>query len=186
MGAGVIPFCVLEGKVFFLFHKTFSGRRAGHLVDFGGGGNEGESYRQTAMREFIEETETMFFATDLRVAIISPERIRSQMDLLEQLFDRTLNRHPDWWCRRSDSRRGKPRDWRTYFIEFDYRNPADMNRQWREDAGRRFKKRRELLWVASDELIEIYANAPHRLWRRVRQLEDAEKMIRTIADTRPG
>ena len=36
MGAGVIPFAVAEGKVSFLFQTTFSGRKVGHLIDFGG------------------------------------------------------------------------------------------------------------------------------------------------------
>ncbi|MCP4391927.1 MAG: NUDIX domain-containing protein, partial [Gammaproteobacteria bacterium] len=65
MGAGLIPFCVNERNVHFLFHKTFSGRRAGYLVDFGGGRHDGETYRQTAVREFVEETDTMFLASDL-------------------------------------------------------------------------------------------------------------------------
>ena len=65
MGAGVIPFCVKDGQVLFLFQKTFSGRKAGHLVDFGGGGERGESHRQTAIREFIEETETMYFSGNI-------------------------------------------------------------------------------------------------------------------------
>jgi hypothetical protein len=45
MSAGLIPFCVNEGKVHFLFQKTSSGRRAGYLVDFGGGADDGETYR---------------------------------------------------------------------------------------------------------------------------------------------
>ena len=70
-GAGVIPFCVRDRQVLFLFHKTFSGRRAGHLVDFGGGGETGESHTQTAIREFIEETETMYFSENIH--IVSPD-----------------------------------------------------------------------------------------------------------------
>lgn len=34
MGAGVIPISVADKQVRFLFHKTFSGRRAGYLMDF--------------------------------------------------------------------------------------------------------------------------------------------------------
>lgn len=180
MGAGVIPFCVTDGKVYFLFHKTFSGRRAGHLVDFGGGGETGEDYRQTAMREFVEETETMYFSQNLKDAMVTEERVRSQLSLLEKLFDRTLGDHPDWWCRRKDAADGRPRDWRTYFIEFDYRKLDDMNREWRDDAGGRFKKRRELVWIGSAELIDIYQREPQRLWRRLRQLRKARKTIRSI------
>ncbi|MEJ1297822.1 MAG: hypothetical protein RPU64_04340, partial [Candidatus Sedimenticola sp. (ex Thyasira tokunagai)] len=34
MGAGVIPFAVNDGEVYFLFQTTFSGRKVGHLIDF--------------------------------------------------------------------------------------------------------------------------------------------------------
>ena len=129
MGAGIIPFCVNDGQVLFLFHKTFSGRRAGQLVDFGGGREQGESHRQTAIREFIEETETMFFSENIHAAELTRERIQAQTPLLESLFDRTLQSHPDWWCQREAGSKGKPRDWKTFFIEFEYRDVVDMNRE---------------------------------------------------------
>ena len=53
MGAGVIPFAVLDSEVFFLFQKTFTGRKVGHLIDFGGGLGAGEDYQETAIREFV-------------------------------------------------------------------------------------------------------------------------------------
>ena len=34
MGAGVIPLAVKDGEVLFLFQKTFTGRKAGQLIDF--------------------------------------------------------------------------------------------------------------------------------------------------------
>jgi hypothetical protein len=184
MAAGVIPFCVRDGGVHFLFHQTFSGRRAGYLVDFGGGGRDGESYRQTAIREFIEETETMYFSADVRGVIRSEARVKEQVSLLERLFERTLGEHPDWWCQRTPGKKIPPKDWRTFFIEIDCRDPADMNREWEEDAGRRFSKRRLLLWLPAAELLDIYANAPQRLWKRVRQLEGASDLIRDIVESK--
>jgi 8-oxo-dGTP pyrophosphatase MutT (NUDIX family) len=186
MGAGVIPFCMKDGRVLFLFHKTFSGRRAGRLVDFGGGGEEGESHRQTAIREFLEETETMYFSENIHTALLTQDRIQTQMPLLESLFDRTLRRHPDWWCRRGGGRTGKPRDWKTFFIEFEYRDVADMNREWELDAGARFAKRRELLWVPADTLCDLYEHSPDRLWKRVRQLINAKETIRSIKSCMAG
>ena len=180
MGAGVIPFCVTNGKVHFLFHKTFSGRRAGHLVDFGGGGEADESYQQTAMREFIEETETMYFSGNLSTASVTPERVLSQMQLLGDLFDKTLSRHPDWWCQRKVADKKRSRDWRTFFVEIGYRDVTGMNQEWRNDAGRRFRKRRELVWVTGAQLLDIYQRQPQRLWRRVRQLKKAKRAIRSI------
>ncbi len=37
MGAGVIPLVVKDGEILFLFQQTFSGRKVGYLIDFGGG-----------------------------------------------------------------------------------------------------------------------------------------------------
>jgi len=180
MGAGVIPFCVHDRQVLFLFHKTFSGRRAGHLVDFGGGGEPGESFRQTAIREFIEETETMYFAENIHTAALTQTSLQTQTPLLESLFDRTLSRHPDWYCRRERGRKGKAGAWDTYFIEFEYRDVSDMNREWALDAGKRFSKRRELVWISADKLYGIYENTPDSLWKRVRQLVDAKETIQSI------
>ena len=68
MGAGVIPFAVHGNEVSFLFQTTFTGRKVGHLIDFGGGLGPDEGYRETAIREFVEETETMYFSDDLQQA----------------------------------------------------------------------------------------------------------------------
>ena len=181
MGAGVIPFCVKDRQLLFLFHKTFSGRRAGTLVDFGGGAEPGENHRQTAIREFIEETETMFFSGKLHEASLTPARIQAQTPLLESLFERTLKNHPGWWCRAS-GKSEKPRDWKTFFIEFECRDVTAMNREWERDAGSRFAKRRELLWIPADSLCDLYEHSPDRLWKRVRQLIDAQQTIHSIID----
>jgi len=180
MGAGVIPFCVKDRQVLFLFHKTFSGRRAGHLVDFGGGGEPGESHRQTAIREFIEETETMFFSANIHAAVLTPGSVQAQTPLLEVLFDRTLRSHPDWCCHRENGRKGKRRDWETFFIEFEYRDVTDMNREWEQDGGTRFSKQRKLVWVSADTLCDTYEHSPDSLWKRVRQLVNAKETIQSI------
>lgn len=178
MGAGVIPFTVHEASVSFLFQMTFSGRKTGHLIDFGGGLGAGEDYRQTAVREFIEETETMYFAEDLKRASRDTDQVSNQIPIVEKLFEKTLALHPNWWCNRQP-----PKRWRTYFIEFPYRGVEELNREWREDAVGRFKKRRELQWIDADALLELYEYRPQRLWKRVRQLEQAPELIREIVST---
>lgn len=183
MGASIIPFCVENRQLLFLFHKTFSGRRAGMLVDFGGGTEPGESHRQTAIREFIEETETMYYSEDIHTASLTPARVQAQTPLLEAVFDRSLQKYPDWWCRREPGRSGKPRDWKTFFIEFEYRDVADMNREWEQDAGTRFRKRRELLWIPAGSLSGFYEHSPERLWKRLRQLVDAKQTILSIRNS---
>ena len=180
MGASVIPFCSTAGGIHFLFHKTFSGRRAGSLVDFGGGAEPGENHRQTAMREFIEETEAMFLADDPARVVRNNDEVNRQLDQLEGIFERTLAAHPDWWCTRVDRASGRPRDWKTFFIEFDYRDVTVMNQAWAMDTGRRFTKRRELIWVPAATLRSYYQDSPERLWKRVRQLRGAPAMIESI------
>ena len=180
MGAGVIPFCCTTDGIHFLFHKTFSGRRAGCLVDFGGGAEPGESHRQTAMREFIEETEAMFLADDPARVVRDNDEINRQLDQLEGIFERTLVAHPDWWCTRTDRASGRPRNWKTFFIEFDYRDVTAMNRAWTQDGGRRFTKRRELVWIPAARLTGYFQQAPGRLWKRVRQLRGAPAIIESI------
>lgn len=179
-GAGVIPFSIRNGVVYFLFHKTFSGRRAGLHVDFGGGSIVGEPQSRTAAREFVEETEAMFLASsgidESKTEIEQELQIQQLLSLLQQ----TQQERPDWWCQRANSNSKHPKDWKTYFVEVEYRALDDMNREWALDTAGKFKKRRELLWVSSDQLLDLYANQPEKLWKRVRQLEDAEKVIRSI------
>jgi 8-oxo-dGTP pyrophosphatase MutT (NUDIX family) len=176
MGAGVIPFSVYRGEVYFLFQSTFSGRKAGYLIDFGGGVDPEEGCMQAAAREFIEETESMYFADDLHQACCCVRQVSQQVTLVETLFEKTLSLYPDWWCERAHSKKS----WRTYFIEFPYRDVGPLNLEWRKDDLGRFKKRRELIWITAEALLTIYERCPERLWKRVRQLHQAPELIRNI------
>ncbi len=186
MGAGVIPFASHGGGVLFLFHTTFTGRRAGHLVDFGGGGHPGEGHRDTAVREFVEETETLFFDPDPENARRTPERVALQSALMRQRLDETLAAHPDWFCARGPDRAGRPRDWRTFFVEVEHRDLAAMNHAWELNPGGRFVKRRELYWVPGRELLRIYRETPERLWKRLRQMPGAPAVVEAIMAARGG
>jgi hypothetical protein len=179
-GAGVIPFSIKHGSTCFLFHKTFSGRRAGLLVDFGGGSRTGESQAQTAAREFIEETEAMFFTKNCNAELRSV--FQSQYQSMLQLIEQTLHQHPHWICSRSNKSGDKPRNWKTFFVEVEYRDLADMNTAWAEDSSGRFKKRRELLWLSADQLLDIIDNRPESLWKRIRQYEGMRDVVLAIAN----
>jgi 8-oxo-dGTP pyrophosphatase MutT (NUDIX family) len=183
-GAGVLPFALHAGRVLFLLHKTFSGRRTGLLVDFGGGARSGESAFETAAREFVEETEGLFLAPDIAQAARTGAEYQRQLQDMQALLVRAQDKHPDWYCRRHVPPGKQARDWRTFFVEVGYRDVAGMNAAWAADAGRRFKKRRELLWVPSDELLEIFAIQPEQLWKRVRELEGAPDVIAAIRQAR--
>jgi 8-oxo-dGTP pyrophosphatase MutT (NUDIX family) len=184
MGAGVIPFAVIDDEVHFLFQKTFTGRKVGYLIDFGGGLGEGEDYRETAIREFVEETETMYFSNDVQHASRTVESVKNQIPIVEALFEETLAAHPDWRCRRAPGNPLKPKQWKTFYIEFPYRDIDVLNREWVNDAVGRFKKRRELVWISASELLVIYDHAPDKLWKRVRQLENAKETIHSIVQSK--
>jgi len=185
MGAGVIPFAVHRQQVHFLFQRVFYGRKTGFFIDFGGGVNEGETYQQAAAREFIEETETMFFAEsieDLKVAKKTSTRIARQLPIVTRLFDCTLQQHPDWCCYREPGNKIPPKDWKSFFIEFDYQDVTIINQQWEAEEGRqtRFSKRRELHWIDAERLLFIYQHQPDKLWKRVRQLVNAKEIVQAI------
>lgn len=183
MGAGVLPFTIHDNEVLFLFQKTFSGSKVGTLIDFGGGLGDGEDYITTAIREFVEETETMYFEQDLSLARRTPERIQQQITEVTKLFTSTLSLYPDFWRKRKTVNPRKPKNWRTYLIEFPYRDVENMNREWENDMNRRFKKRRELVWISKNELLRLYRDKPEKLWKRIRQLEDFENLIHKIGAT---
>lgn len=185
MGAGVIPFTVHKQQVLFLFQKVFSGRKSGCLIDFGGGINQGETYQQAAAREFVEETETMFFAEgieELKIAEKTPARIARQLLVVTELFGRTLEQYPHWWCQREPGNKIPPKDWKTFFIEFDYQSLDMINQEWAAEGTRRtrFSKRRELHWIEADYLLLIYQQHPEKLWKRVRQLVNARSIVQAI------
>jgi hypothetical protein len=59
-----------------------------------------------------------------------------------------------------------------------------QNCEWEGDKIGRFKKRHELVWVEAGELLTIYENAPDKLWKRVRQLENLIETVRSIVQSK--
>jgi len=180
MGAGVLPFARLDGQVLFLLQTVFSGRKSGFLNDFGGGVDPGETEMGAAAREFVEETETMYLAADPATARRTPSTVEAQLPRVEALFSATLAVNPGWWCERQSPDPLKPKQWKTFFIEFPYRDVSVMNRLWALDSSGRYRKRRELHWLPAEQLLHLYSRTPDRLWKRVRQLRDATGVIRAI------
>jgi 8-oxo-dGTP pyrophosphatase MutT (NUDIX family) len=55
MGAGILPVCIKNGEIFFLFGKEQAHDKNPGWADFGGGNEPGETDYQTATREGSEE-----------------------------------------------------------------------------------------------------------------------------------
>jgi hypothetical protein len=123
-----------------LFQKTFTGRKVGYFIDFDGVPGEGENYRETAIREFVEETETMYFSNDVQHASRTVESVKNQTPVVEAIFEETLAAHLGWHWRRPPGNPLKPAQWKTFFIEFPYRDIDVLNREWVNDVVGRFKK----------------------------------------------
>lgn len=67
MGASILPICVHNGKIYFLFGKERDIDENPGWSDFGGGNEKGESYLDTAVREGSEEiTGFLGGMTDIR------------------------------------------------------------------------------------------------------------------------
>jgi len=63
MGAGILPTCVINGKIYFLFGKENKHADTPGWSDFGGGQDDDETPLQTAVREGGEEL-TGFLGSD--------------------------------------------------------------------------------------------------------------------------
>ena len=127
----------------------------------------------------------MFFAEgieDLKIAEKTPARIARQLSVVTELFDRTLEQYPHWWCQREPGNKLPAKDWKTFFIEFDYQELGIINQEWEAEGGQRtrFSKRRELHWIDADRLLLIYQQNPEKLWKRVRQLMNASSIVQAI------
>ena len=62
MGAGFLPTAIKDGKLYFLFGRENKYATTPGYADFGGGTDKSESFLETALREFTEET-TGFFGS---------------------------------------------------------------------------------------------------------------------------
>lgn len=60
MGAGFLPTTIYKGQLYFLFGKENIYATNPGYSDFGGGTDNTESYMETAIREFTEETTGIF------------------------------------------------------------------------------------------------------------------------------
>jgi hypothetical protein len=101
--AGVLPFCLRynaalqKPEVFFLFHKTFVGKKVGTLIDFGGALNNEENVCKCAARELCEETGGLLFSSNLEEDVNHFLETKKEMELQQSVFVReTSEKLGDW------------------------------------------------------------------------------------------
>eukprot|EP01124_Arcella_intermedia_P020431 TRINITY_DN27905_c0_g1_i1.p1 TRINITY_DN27905_c0_g1~~TRINITY_DN27905_c0_g1_i1.p1 ORF type:complete len:207 (+),score=28.51 TRINITY_DN27905_c0_g1_i1:50-670(+) len=171
-GAGVVPFAVHNGEVLFLLHKTFQGAKKGTLIDWGGSTESRETPLQTAAREFVEETECMYFASDIPSHLSrksEPERTK-QIALVEEL----LGKGTVGYC---NSHFGLL-SYRAFFAQFPYRDLSTINKRFQKAKEYGLEKTRQLEWVTTEQLLEgLSDKSSTPLFVRLKNINNLSKIV---------
>jgi len=92
--AGIIPYCLKDGDIFFLFQKSDNPlrRKDDGWNDFGGKMSNSETTFETAAREFSEETSCLFYLKEQKVfdkelydALKNNPNLEYPLDVIEKL-----------------------------------------------------------------------------------------------------
>ena len=140
-----MPYSIKDGKLFFLFHKTFEGAKVGTLIDFGGEINKDEREIDCACREFSEETFSLFFDTGdlskMKIEEIGKEEINHTAAIAKKLVEKenmrplkTINEH-----------------YTMYLLGIEFREFDQLNKFFENPQI----KKREFLWIGSHIVKEF-------------------------------
>lgn len=163
-GAGILGYCVEpDGRVLFLLQQTFSGRKAGHLVDLGGAVDPGEAPWEAAQREFWEEGGKH---------LVSREALRDLFVASQTWEGVTFER--------------RERGWTLFLVRFPHWDLGPLNSVPPPEGS----KRREFFWVDSAALLaavdrRVAAEPPREgvpprvVWKRLRK-KGLKKAVRTV------
>ena len=125
---GILPITHFQGKILFLIGQERGGKHPGTWSDFGGKGNAGESFEQTAAREFHEE---------------SREAYSDMKDTIKKILQ-----EPTAGIKSPGSGYYK-----MYIVPLPHRNPEDPT----QGRGRDREKMR-FLWVDAEDLVNQLKN----------------------------
>jgi 8-oxo-dGTP pyrophosphatase MutT (NUDIX family) len=142
MGAGILPTAVYNGQLYFLFGKENKHADTPGFADFGGGTDGDESYLDTAIREFTEET-TGFWGSE---------------DEIRQYMGTVGSKYIDF-----KASSAKNNIYRTYilpivftetFVRFYNNNHAFLEKRLPEDVYKSSKlfEKSEVRWFSVNEL----------------------------------
>ena len=142
MGAGILPTAIYKGQLYFLFGLENEHADTKGYADFGGGRDGNETWMETAIREFTEET-TGFWGSE--------EDIKKQIDNVGSAFlDHQGSKHKNDF-------------YRTYIVPFPYdetfvtfynNNHAFIKKRLPEAVYRESKifEKSHVVWMSVNEL----------------------------------
>lgn len=190
-GAGALPYCIHDGKVYFLFQETKGGKKEGTLVDFGGGRNstKDSSLMYCGAREFTEETAGLFttssLASDIEKLDLLDHHGIEESDIvlreLENCMESVIRAHSKGYMVTTSQKMDL---WYASFaIQIAHSSLAEQNRFFGNLSKR---KVRVFEWVHSDTLLELLRRkqGAHRLplHERVHMLIGLEELVIKIVD----
>lgn len=167
-GAGMLPYCKRDGRVYVLLHETLEGKKQGFLMDWGGSleATDGSDLVQCAIREFTEEMECVWLLDDGQLLEqhrgLNPQLLADHCQKMREYFvpGRTVQLQNLWYD--------------MFLVEVPWKPLDSMNSWFEQHAGTVHSKQRILKWVAVDEID------PERLFVRVRNLWGLQEALASL------
>lgn len=184
--AGIIPYCIVDGQIYFLLQKTKYPTRKKDLGwnDFGGKKiNPSETTMETAAREFSEETSCLFYlkennlinTTDIYQSLKDNDNLSYDVDVITQL--KNLIPLSQKYYANKISQFVLPiyisskETYISYFVKVDYIPETDLPKA--EDLHIDYEVRyiRECKWFSLEDLLKISDKDFHKRLQitRIRQ-----------------
>lgn len=185
-GAGIILYCYdpNDKKVYFLFHRTFVGKKKGYLIDCGGAVEKSEMGMElwTAIREFSEETEGYFFK-DFRILKNKVERIEASTRFLRSLMDK--NSFQDLiFTALTTTVLGETFHYKTFFFPLETKIDLKELNDYFEENKDFCSKKRLFEWVSFDQLFNSTKENSNSyvLIERISHIPNVDAIFRNLSE----
>jgi 8-oxo-dGTP pyrophosphatase MutT (NUDIX family) len=145
MGAGILPSCIHNGKLYFLFGKENKYEKsAPGFSDFGGGSENNESYLDTAIREAGEEL-TGFLGNDNEIKDLLKKNGTYNIDFKSNNTNKIYRMHIFSYLYNP---------WLTFYYN---NNQKFLQQHLSEEVFKTTKifEKAEIKWICIDELKEM-------------------------------
>jgi hypothetical protein len=197
-GAGILPYAIdSKGNVNFLLHRTFKGKKARYLIDFGGSISNDDCADSapplfTAIREFCEETAGLITSENLDDIQQNLENYFSKNNSEPFYFDNNITEETvqssklvkdaitslyKHFKQQEEIIHTINNTYMLYFIEIKYIDLTLIN----EIFLKIFKKIREFRWVSATDILTNQTPLP--LYDRARNSKNFLDIINKITQT---